>query len=48
MNNDHAIRALNLTKYYDELLAVDDISFDVHSGEVFGFPSAVDRSCRVS
>ena len=37
MNNDHAIRALNLTKYYDELLAVDDISFDVHSGEVFGF-----------
>lgn len=34
---EYAIRVMNLTKYYGELLAVDHISFKVHRGEVFGF-----------
>src|SRR3972149_1165560 len=32
-----AIEAINLTKYYDDLLAVDNISFTVNQGEIFGF-----------
>jgi len=32
-----AVRANNLTKYYDELLAVDHVNFEVKTGEVFGF-----------
>jgi ABC-2 type transport system ATP-binding protein len=32
-----AIEIDGLTKYYDDLLAVDDISFEVNKGEVFGF-----------
>jgi ABC-2 type transport system ATP-binding protein len=32
-----AIKVENLTKYYDELLAVDHISFEVEQGEFFGF-----------
>lgn len=35
MNN--AIESINLTKYYDNLLAVDHISFEVEKGEIFGF-----------
>ncbi len=34
---DNAIKASNLTKYYGKLLAVDHISFEVKSSEVFGF-----------
>ncbi len=32
-----AIAINNLTKYYDDFLAVDNISFEVNTGEVFGF-----------
>jgi ABC-type branched-subunit amino acid transport system ATPase component len=32
-----AIEALNLTKYYDDLLAVDHVNFQVEQGEIFGF-----------
>jgi ABC-2 type transport system ATP-binding protein len=32
-----AIRATDLTKYYENLLAVDHVSFEVKQGEVFGF-----------
>jgi ABC-2 type transport system ATP-binding protein len=32
-----AIEVEQLTKYYDDLLAVDSISFEVNRGEVFGF-----------
>jgi ABC-2 type transport system ATP-binding protein len=32
-----AIELDGLTKYYGDLLAVDDISFEVNKGEVFGF-----------
>ncbi len=35
--NRPAIEAIGLTKAYDDLLAVDDISFNVSRGEVFGF-----------
>ena len=34
---EYAIRVINLTKYYGELLAVDHINFKVYKGEVFGF-----------
>ena len=37
MDNNHAIRASSLTKYYGDLLAVDHINFEVQSGEIFGF-----------
>ena len=37
MSENYAIQASNLTKYYGDLLAVDHISFEVHTGEVFGF-----------
>lgn len=32
-----AIEAVNLTKYYEDLLAVDHICFEVKCGEIFGF-----------
>jgi len=32
-----AVKASGLTKYYDTLLAVDHISFDITPGEIFGF-----------
>jgi ABC-2 type transport system ATP-binding protein len=31
------IRIKNLTKTYGELMAVDDVTFDVHTGEILGF-----------
>ena len=34
---DNAVEARNLTKYYDKLLAVDHINFEVKKGEIFGF-----------
>ena len=34
---EEAIQAIGLTKYYDELLAVDHVDFTVKRGEVFGF-----------
>jgi len=37
MDNDYAIWASNLTKYYGDLLAVDHIDFGVRRGEIFGF-----------
>jgi len=37
MNDDIAIQVVNLTKYYDELLAVDHINFTIRKGEFFGF-----------
>ena len=36
-NDMAAIEVEQLTKYYDDLLAVDSISFEVNRGEVFGF-----------
>jgi len=33
----NAIEASGLTKYYDDFLAVDHISFNVEKGEIFGF-----------
>lgn len=34
-----AIEAINLTKYYDDLLAVDHINLQVEQVEIFGFLS---------
>ena len=34
---DTAIKTVNLTKRYGELLAVDHINFEVQKGEIFGF-----------
>jgi ABC-2 type transport system ATP-binding protein len=36
-NNQPAVEISNLTKCYSEVLAVDNISFDVSKGELFGF-----------
>ncbi|MCK4590845.1 MAG: ATP-binding cassette domain-containing protein, partial [Candidatus Latescibacteria bacterium] len=35
--HQQAIEVESLTKYYGELLAVDDVHFTVRKGEVFGF-----------
>lgn len=35
--NQHSIEVIHLKKYYDTFLAVDDISFNVEQGEIFGF-----------
>ena len=34
---DNAIEVSGLTKHYDELIAVDHVSFEVKRGEIFGF-----------
>lgn len=36
-SKDSIIEVVDLTKYYENLLAVDHISFEVKKGEVFGF-----------
>ena len=33
----NAVEVKNLTKYYGKFLAVDNISFSVEKGEIFGF-----------
>jgi ABC-2 type transport system ATP-binding protein len=45
----NAIEVRNLTRYYNGLCAVDHISFDVDSGEVFGFlgPNAAGKTTTI-
>ncbi|HAI84848.1 MAG TPA: ABC transporter [Chitinophagaceae bacterium] len=40
MNNDKVITAHQLTKQFDNFIAVDHISFEVSRGEIFGFLGA--------
>jgi len=40
MNNDKVITAEKLTKKFGDFTAVNNISFDVHKGEIFGFLGA--------
>jgi ABC-2 type transport system ATP-binding protein len=40
MSNDTIISAHHLTKRFGHFTAVDEISFDVHKGEIFGFLGA--------
>jgi ABC-2 type transport system ATP-binding protein len=46
---NYAIEARELTKYYDDFLAVDNISFDVEHGEIFGFlgPNGAGKSTTI-
>jgi ABC-2 type transport system ATP-binding protein len=37
MSLENAIEVANLTKRFDSILAVDDITFEVEKGQVFGF-----------
>ena len=30
------LKVENVTKYYGDILAVDDLSFTIHDGEIFG------------
>lgn len=30
------LKVTNVTKYYDKVLAVDDLSFTINDGEIFG------------
>jgi ABC-2 type transport system ATP-binding protein len=36
-NNQPALEVLNLTKHYGDIVAVNDVSFQVSNGELFGF-----------
>ena len=46
-NKEVVIQALDLTKSYGKILAVDHINFGVESGEIFGFlgPNELPRVC---
>ena len=50
MENGFAIEAVNLTKYYGQVLAVDHVSFGVRKGEIFGFlgPNGAGKTTTVS
>ena len=47
--NASALRAVNLTKRYGRVTAVDDLSFEVPAGEVFGFlgPNGAGKSTTI-
>lgn len=40
MNNDIAVSTRNLSKHFDDFIAVDKVTFEVHRGEIFGFLGA--------
>ena len=37
MSSENAIEVTDLTKHYDGVLAVNNITFEVKKGEIFGF-----------
>lgn len=49
MTGNEAIIAKDLTKFYDDFLAVDHISFEVEQGEIFGFlgPNGAGKSTTI-
>ena len=46
---DNVIRIQNLTKHYGKKRGVEDVSFDVHKGEIFGFigPNGAGKSTTI-
>src|SRR5664279_122396 len=49
MKNETAIEVNNLVKQFNEFTAVDDISFTVRKGEIFGFlgPNGAGKSTTI-
>jgi ABC-2 type transport system ATP-binding protein len=49
-DNQPAIEVSNLTKHYGEVVAVNDISFQVGNGELFGFlgPNGAGKTTTVN
>ena len=49
MQNEKAIVVKNLSRYFGDFVAVDDISFEVHRGEIFGFlgPNGAGKSTTI-
>ncbi|RCK73621.1 MAG: putative ABC transporter ATP-binding protein [Ignavibacteriae bacterium] len=49
MNNINTIEVRNLKKVFGKFIAVDSISFEVHSGEIFGFlgPNGAGKSTTI-
>lgn len=49
MDNEIAIKAINLTKKFGNLVAVDHVNFEVYKGEVFGFlgPNGAGKSTTI-
>jgi len=44
-----AIRTNGLSKYYGEIHGIEDLTFDIHDGEVFGFlgPDGAEKSTTI-
>jgi ABC-2 type transport system ATP-binding protein len=49
VQNDRAIVVKNLSRHFGDFVAVDDISFEVHRGEIFGFlgPNGAGKSTTI-
>ncbi|MDD1779484.1 MAG: ATP-binding cassette domain-containing protein, partial [Candidatus Helarchaeota archaeon] len=49
MENSNIVEAINLSKSFGDILAVDKINFEIKSGEIFGFlgPNGAGKSTTI-